>query len=41
LHGKAMPCKCKPGTFTVTSRMTGAFRSDPATREEFLAMIGR
>ena len=31
----------KPGTFTVTSRMTGAFRSDPATRKEFLAMIGR
>jgi GTP cyclohydrolase IA len=30
----------KPGTVTVTSRMTGAFRSDPATRREFLSMIG-
>ncbi|MCH2102043.1 MAG: GTP cyclohydrolase I FolE [Planctomycetes bacterium] len=31
----------KPGTFTVTSRMTGSFRTDPSTRKEFLAMIGR
>jgi GTP cyclohydrolase IA len=30
----------KPGTVTVTSRMTGAFRTDPATRREFLSMIG-
>jgi len=30
----------KPGTFTVTSRMTGSFRSDPSTRREFLSMIG-
>lgn len=29
----------KPGTVTVTSRMTGAFRSDPSTRREFLSMI--
>ena len=29
----------KPGTFTVTSRMTGSFRTDPATRREFLGMI--
>ena len=30
----------KPGVSMVTSRMLGAFRSDPATRREFLAMIG-
>ncbi len=30
---------CKPGTVTVTSHMTGAFRKNPATRREFLAMI--
>ncbi|MBK8974327.1 MAG: GTP cyclohydrolase I FolE [Planctomycetes bacterium] len=30
----------EPGALTVTSRMTGAFRDDPATRREFLAMIG-
>ena len=30
----------KPGAITVTSRMTGAFRNDPSTRREFLAMIG-
>jgi len=30
----------KPGSVTVTSRMTGAFRDDPSTRREFLAMIG-
>lgn len=29
----------KPGTDLVTSRMLGAFRSDPMTRQEFLAMI--
>ncbi len=30
----------KPGTMMVTSRMLGAFRDDPATRRELLAMIG-
>ena len=30
----------KPGTMMVTSRMLGAFRDDPSTRREFLAMIG-
>src|SRR3954468_12848340 len=30
----------KPGVSMVTSRMLGAFRSDPSTRREFLAMIG-
>ncbi|MDK9721283.1 MAG: GTP cyclohydrolase I FolE [Rhodospirillales bacterium] len=30
----------KPGVTMVTSRMLGAFRDDPATRREFLAMIG-
>jgi GTP cyclohydrolase I len=30
----------KPGVSMVTSRMTGAFRDNPATRREFLAMIG-
>lgn len=30
----------KPGTTMVTSRMVGAFRDDPTTRREFLAMIG-
>ncbi len=30
----------KPGTLMVTSRMLGAFRDDPSTRREFLAMIG-
>jgi GTP cyclohydrolase IA len=30
----------KPGTSMVTSRMTGAFRDDPATRREFLSLIG-
>jgi len=30
----------KPGGAMVTSRMIGAFRSDPATRREFLSMIG-
>jgi GTP cyclohydrolase I len=30
----------KPGVTMVTSRMLGAFRNDPATRREFLAMIG-
>jgi len=29
----------KPGAVTVTSHMTGAFRTNPATRREFLAMI--
>lgn len=29
----------KPDAMTVTSRMTGAFRTDPSTRREFLAMI--
>ncbi|CAK0756438.1 GTP cyclohydrolase 1 [uncultured Gammaproteobacteria bacterium] len=30
----------KPGVVMVTSRMLGAFRDHPATRREFLAMIG-
>jgi GTP cyclohydrolase IA len=30
----------KPGTSMVTSRMLGAFRDDPRTRQEFLSMIG-
>lgn len=30
----------KPGVSMVTSRMLGAFRDDPATRREFLTMIG-
>jgi len=30
----------KPGTSMITSRMLGAFRSDPSTRREFLAFIG-
>ncbi len=30
----------KPGTTMVTSRMLGAFRDDPSTRRELLAMIG-
>ena len=31
----------KPGTTLVTSRMLGAFRDDPTTRREFLAMVGK
>lgn len=31
----------KPGVTMVTSRMIGAFRDDPTTRREFLAMIGK
>ena len=30
----------RPGTVMVTSRMLGAFRTDPSTRREFLSMIG-
>ena len=30
----------KPGVSMVTSRVLGSFRDDPATRREFLAMIG-
>ncbi|WP_137181061.1 GTP cyclohydrolase I FolE [Roseomonas sp. AR75] len=30
----------KPGVTMMTSRMLGAFRDDPSTRREFLAMIG-
>ena len=30
----------KPGAVMVTSRMLGAFRDNPSTRREFLAMIG-
>ncbi|MGQ0675102.1 MAG: GTP cyclohydrolase I FolE [Rhodospirillales bacterium] len=30
----------KPGVTMITSRMTGAFRDNPATRREFLSMIG-
>ena len=31
----------KPGVTMVTSRMLGAFRKDPKTRQEFLGMIGK
>jgi GTP cyclohydrolase I len=31
----------RPGTSLVTSRMLGAFRTNPSTRREFLAMIQR
>ena len=31
----------KPGVSMVTSRMLGCLRDDPATRQEFLSMIGR
>jgi GTP cyclohydrolase IA len=31
----------KPGAGMVTSRMLGAFRDDPATRREFLSLIGK
>ena len=31
----------KPGVSMVTSRMLGAFRDDPSTRRELLAMVGR
>ena len=31
----------KPGVGLVTSRMVGAFRDNPSTRREFLAVIGR
>ncbi len=31
----------KPGVTMVTSRMLGAFRDDPSTRRELLAMIGQ
>jgi len=31
----------KPGVSMVTSRMLGAFRTDPATRREFLSMIAK
>jgi GTP cyclohydrolase I len=31
----------KPGVSMVTSTMLGAFRDDPSTRKEFLAIIGR
>ena len=31
----------EPGVGLVTSRMVGAFRDDPSTRREFLAVIGR
>ncbi|MEQ9248779.1 MAG: GTP cyclohydrolase I FolE [Nitratireductor sp.] len=30
----------KPGVSMVTSRLLGSFRADPATRREFLSMIG-
>lgn len=30
----------KPGVTMVTSRMLGAFRTDPSTRREFLSMVG-
>ena len=31
----------KTGVTMVTSRMLGAFRTDPSTRREFLSMIGQ
>ncbi|MEL6196111.1 MAG: GTP cyclohydrolase I FolE [Myxococcota bacterium] len=31
----------KPGVTMVTSRMLGCFRNDPATRREFLSLIGQ
>jgi GTP cyclohydrolase I len=31
----------KPGVSMITSRMLGAFRDDPTTRRELLAMVGR
>ncbi|MBI1774162.1 MAG: GTP cyclohydrolase I FolE [Proteobacteria bacterium] len=31
----------KPGVTMVTSRMLGAFRTDPSTRREFLSMVGQ
>jgi GTP cyclohydrolase I len=31
----------RPGVSMVTSRMLGAFRDDPSTRRELLAMVGR
>jgi GTP cyclohydrolase I len=31
----------RPGVSMVTSRMLGAFRNDPSTRRELLAMVGR
>lgn len=39
-------CMCtrgvhKPGAAMLTSRMTGAFRTDPETRRELMALIGR
>ena len=30
----------KPGVSMITSRMLGAFRTDPATRREFLSLVG-
>ena len=30
----------KPGVSMVTSTMLGAFRADPSTRREFMAIIG-
>jgi GTP cyclohydrolase I len=30
----------KPGISMVTSHMLGAFREDPSTRREFLALVG-
>jgi GTP cyclohydrolase I len=31
----------RPGTSLVTSRMLGAFRDNPTTRKEFLAILQR
>lgn len=31
----------KPGTAMVTSRMLGKFRTDPTTRQEFMALVGK
>jgi GTP cyclohydrolase I len=31
----------KPGTTMLTSRLTGIFRENPATRREFMALVGK
>jgi GTP cyclohydrolase I len=31
----------KPGSFMVTSRLLGEFKTNPETRREFLAIVGK